>query len=170
MSYLWPGLLEHAHPHYLPKRHMPPTPYAVHTERPHTTSEVYQWHEVDCFLQKHNWWVFHNKIERSHNQLTVYQYYNNLSSKVRWHPSNEGWVEVSPPTSAKGFVSENLSVNSYRFFLRLPFVFFGVTGAYWTCPASYAQVLSIFVPRHISRLPHIIVNYCRWLGESRPST
>ena len=58
-----------------------PHPYAVHTERPHTTSEVYQWHGVDCFLQKHNWWVFHNQIINSHNQLTVYQYYINLSSK-----------------------------------------------------------------------------------------
>ena len=55
-----------------------------------------------------------------------------------------------------GFVSENLCVKLLPPFLRLPFVFFGVTGAYWTCPASYAQVLSIFVPRHISRLLRII--------------
>ena len=68
-----------------------------------------------------------------------------------------------------GFVSENLCVKLLPPFLRLPFVFFEVTGAYWTCPASYVQVLSIFDPRHISRLPHIIVNYCRWLGESRPT-
>ena len=56
-----------------------------------------------------------------------------------------------------GFVSENLCVKLLPPFLRLPFVFFEVTGAYWTCPVSYAQVLSIFVPRHISRLLEIIL-------------
>ena len=167
MSYLWPGLLEHAHPHYLPKRHMPPTPYAVHKERPHTTSKVYQWHEVDCFLQKHNWWVFHNKIERSHNQLTVYQYYINLSSKVRWHP--EGWVEVSPPTSAKGFVSENLSANSYRFFLRLPFVFFWGHRCILNLPCILRTgVVHFRSPSHQPSTSHHCV-LCRWLGESRPA-
>ena len=56
-----------------------------------------------------------------------------------------------------GFVSENLCVKLLPPFLRLPFVFFEVTGAYWTCPASYVQVLSFFDPRHISRLLEIIL-------------
>ena len=58
-----------------------------------------------------------------------------------------------------GFVSENLCVKLLPSLLRLPFVFFEVTGAYWTCPASYVQVLSIFVPRHISRLLRIIAYF-----------
>ena len=86
---------------------------------------------------------------------------------MRWHP--EGWVEVSPPTSAKGFVSENLSVNSYRFFLRLPFVFF------WghRCILNLPYVLRIGVvhfrsPSHQPSTSHHCV-LCRWLGESRPA-
>ena len=55
-----------------------------------------------------------------------------------------------------GFVSENLCVKLLPPFLRLPFVFFEVTGAYWTYPASYVQVLFFFDPRHISRLLRII--------------
>ena len=56
-----------------------------------------------------------------------------------------------------GFVSENLCVKLLPPFLRLPFVVFEVTGAYWTCPASYVQVLFFFDPRHISRLLEIIL-------------
>ena len=57
----------------------------------------------------------------------------------------------------KSFVSENLCEKLLPLLSRLPFVFFEVTGAYWTCPASYVQVLSFFDPRHISRLLEIIL-------------
>ena len=58
---------------------------------------------------------------------------------------------------SKVFVAEKLCVKLLPPFLRLPFVFFEVTGAYWTCPASYVQVLFFFDPRHISRLLEIIL-------------
>ena len=91
--------------------------------------------------------------------------------KSKGHIINSQYISIILICQVKKFLFQrNFTKNSYRFFLRLPFVFSRDTGAYWTCRMSYAYVFLFVVPRHISRLPRIIANLCRWLGESSPTT